>query len=122
MVRGMMIAWVGICLTISSAASAAGSQTAFVDLAGAIDAAKSTAAPGGTYCLEAAVPLKLIHLDPKALGSTRGDVGRVLSDQTGTVAASRVYWANKNTNIVSDVPSEAALQPNLWGQFVFEKD
>jgi len=76
----------------------------------------------GDYCLEAAVPLKLIHLDPKALGSTRGDVGRVLSDQTGTAAAARAYWANKNTNIVSDVPSEAALQPNLWGLFVFERD
>ena len=48
MVRGTMIAWVGVCLTISFAASAAGPQTAFVDLSGAIDTAKSTAAPGGT--------------------------------------------------------------------------
>ncbi|NQT21348.1 MAG: hypothetical protein HQ592_16700, partial [Planctomycetes bacterium] len=75
-----------------------------------------------TYVLEASVPLKLIHLDPTALGQTRGDVGRVLSDQTGSAAAARVYWANKNTHIVSDLPSEAALQPSLWGMFVFEKE
>jgi hypothetical protein len=74
------------------------------------------------YCLEAAVPLKVIHLDPKALGRTRGDVGRVLSDQTGSTGAARVYWANKNTHIVSDLPSEAALQPSLWGMFVFERE
>lgn len=51
----------------------------------------------------------------------RGDVGRVLSDQTGTRAVDRVYWSNSNTKIVSDVPSEARAQPNLWGTFTFEK-
>ena len=35
------------------------------------------------------------------------------------LAQGRVYWSNKNTNIMSDVPSEAALQPNLWGLFRF---
>ncbi|MDX9866756.1 MAG: hypothetical protein RBT78_02410 [Kiritimatiellia bacterium] len=74
---------------------------------------------GQEVVLEAAVPLEAIGLDPAALGETRGDVGRVLSDQTGTRAASRVYWANKNTVIMSDLPSEAALQPNLWGLFRF---
>ena len=74
---------------------------------------------GNEFTLEAAVPLKDIHLDPAALRETRGDVGRVYSDQTGSAAASRVYWSNKNTAIMSDLPSEAALQPNLWGLFRF---
>ena len=76
---------------------------------------------GGEYTLEAAVPLKSIHLDPAALQQTRGDVGRVLSDQTGSAAASRVYWSNKYTAIMSDLPSEASLEPNLWGLFRFEE-
>ncbi len=76
---------------------------------------------GQDYVLEASVPLAAIHLDPRTLGETSGDVGRVLSDQSGSLAASRVYWANKNTNIMSDLPSEAGLQPNLWGLFRFEK-
>ena len=46
----------------------------------------------------------------------------MLSDQTGSAAAARVYWSNKNTNIMSDLPSEAALQPNMWGMFVFQKE
>jgi len=35
-----------------------------------------------------------------------------------------IPWAgaNKNTNIMSDLPSEAALQPNMWGMFVFQKE
>lgn len=73
-----------------------------------------------SFVLEAAVPLRAIHLDPTATRTVAGDVGRVLSDQTGTRAVDRVYWSNKNTKIVSDVPSEARLQPNLWGTLVFE--
>jgi hypothetical protein len=76
---------------------------------------------GDRYCLEAAVPLASIHLDPAATPKIRGDVGRVLSDQTGTRAVARLYWSNRNTAITADVPSEARLQPNLWGTFVFER-
>jgi hypothetical protein len=75
---------------------------------------------GNNFTLEASVPLKSIHLDPKRTPVIRGDVGRVLSDQTGTRAVSREYWSNKNTAIVSDVPSEARIQPSLWGRFRFE--
>ena len=40
--------------------------------------------------------------------------------ETGTRASNRVYWSNKNTSIMSDLPSEAMLQPKLWGLFRFE--
>jgi hypothetical protein len=75
---------------------------------------------GNSYTLEAAVPLSAIHFDPARAKKVKGDVGRVLSDQTGTRAVGREYWSNKNTNIVSDVPSEASVHPRLWGTFVFE--
>ncbi|MHB1038085.1 MAG: NHL repeat-containing protein [Pirellulales bacterium] len=97
-------------------------RTIWCDKAGVLDQArvKVTRGANSEYTLEASVPLAAIHLDPATLRETRGDVGRVMSDQSGTAATSRVYWSNKNTNIMSDVPSEAALQPNLWGLFRFE--
>ncbi len=73
----------------------------------------------GEYTLEAAVPLKDIHFSPSKIKETRGDVGRVLSDQTGSAVSSRVYWSNKYTAIMSDLPSEASISPNLWGLFRF---
>jgi hypothetical protein len=85
------------------------------------DAQIAVTRQGDRYCLEAAIPLASIHLDPAATPKIRGDLGRVLSDQTGTRAVARLYWANHNTAITADVPSEARLQPNLWGTFVFER-
>jgi len=31
----------------------------------------------------------------------------------------RVYWHNKATGLVSDLPSEAELRPDLWGTWRF---
>ena len=72
------------------------------------------------FTLEASVPLNSIHLDPRKTPIVRGDVGRVLSDQTGTRSVDRIYWSNKNTKIMADVPSEARIQPSLWGKLRFE--
>ena len=70
----------------------------------------------GNY--EAAIPLSLLGLEPKAGLSLRGDVG-VLRGTPGSTRQ-RVYWSNKATGITADVPSEARLQPKLWGTFNFE--
>ena len=94
-------------------------RTVWCDRVEPINARVQVTRRGGEFIIEAAVPLKSIHLNPALLKETRGDVGRVASDQTGSAAASRTYWANKHTAIMSDLPSEAALQPNLWGLFRF---
>ena len=97
-------------------------RTIWCNRAGILDSAEICVKREGTRVrLEAAIPLKDIHFDPAALGECAGDVGRVLSDQSGTQVSSRVYWSNQNTHIMSDLPSEAALQPNLWGRFRFER-
>ena len=75
---------------------------------------------GDRVTLEAAVPLASLGLDPKRTATTRGDVGRVVSDESGTNSVDRIYWSNKDTKIMSDIPSEVQLQPRLWGTFVFE--
>ncbi|MBA3685644.1 MAG: hypothetical protein H0W72_10465 [Planctomycetes bacterium] len=73
------------------------------------------------FTLEASVPLAALGWDPLKTPTVRGDVGRVLSDQTGTDSSDRVYWSNQDTRMVSDLPSEARLQPNLWGTLVVER-
>ena len=75
--------------------------------------------PGG-YRIEMALPLDTLGLAPKPGLTIRGDVGIVTSDANGLSNAARVYWANKNTNLVNDLPLEAWLFPGSWGAITFE--
>ena len=54
------------------------------------------------------------------LGVAAGDVGFVRSDDTATGVTLREYWSNKDTALLSDLPHEASLAPNLWGLFRYE--
>jgi hypothetical protein len=74
------------------------------------------AAADGNY--ELAVPLALLGLEPRPGLVLQGDLG-ILRGQGG-VTTQRVYWSNKATAIVADVPSEAELRPSLWGRWKFE--
>ncbi len=69
----------------------------------------------GSYTVEAAIPLAELRWQPQAGQQLRGDVGAIFSDAAGMVNLQRVYWANKETVITSDAPSEAKLRPDLWG-------
>lgn len=74
------------------------------------------ASSDGSY--EVAVPLSLLDLKPAPGLSIKGDIGILRGD--GSQTMSRVYWNNKATALVSDVPSEAELTPNLWGTWKFK--
>jgi len=50
----------------------------------------------------------------------RGDFGVLFGNDAGEITTLRSYWSNQNTSIVSDVPSEASLEPRQWGTFVLE--
>ncbi len=74
----------------------------------------------GGYVMEASVPLKAIGL--KATGSEeflKGDVGVIYADDTGANRALRLYYYNQHTSIVSDLTTEATLQPGEWGDLLF---
>ena len=73
------------------------------------------AGSGGNY--EFSIPLSVLGLQPRAGQSISGDIGVLRGDGDQTTA--RVYWSNKATSIVSDVPSEAQLTPQLWGKLEF---
>lgn len=70
------------------------------------------------YSVLITVPLADLGLDPAAQNAAdlSGVVGVIFSDASGTNRASRLYWHDKATGLVSDVPSEARLDPKPWGR------
>jgi len=44
----------------------------------------------------------------------RADWG-VMTTEEGNLTAARAYWANKTAVGTTDEPTEARLQPDLWG-------
>ena len=75
---------------------------------------------GQRYRLTATVPLAAIGLAPKPGLVLRGDAGIISSDAAGLTNVARTDWSNKATNLVNDLPSEAWLYPNTWGELLFE--
>ncbi len=73
-----------------------------------------------SYLLKASVPLKTLGIQPSAK-VVPGDAGVIFGSQSGNGARLRLYWCNKATAITSDIPSEAALQPENWGKLRFEQ-
>ncbi len=75
-----------------------------------------TLASDGQGNYEVSVPLSLLGLTAQAGQTLRGDVGILRGN--GFQTLQRVYWRNKATGLVSDIPSEAELTPQLWGTWV----
>jgi len=72
------------------------------------------------YTLEASVPLADIGFAPKPGLATRGDAGVIFSDPGGSRNVLRAYYANNDTAIVNDIPSEARLTPGKWGRLAVD--
>ena len=68
------------------------------------------ASDAGNY--EFSIPLSVLGLKAQAGMTLRGDLGVLRGDGLQTIQ--RIYWNNKSTGIVQDVPSEAMLTPHLW--------
>ena len=67
----------------------------------------------GTGGFQIAVPLSLLGLKPDDGARFLGDIGLLRGD--GSWTSRRMYWNNQDTGMVSDVPTEARLQPGNWG-------
>jgi hypothetical protein len=87
-------------------------RTITLDKVDDVSADVQLAGTEGNY--EVSIPLAALGLKPEAGGSLRGDIGVLRGDGTQTLA--RSYWSNKATGITADVPSEAMLTPQLWGE------
>ncbi len=62
----------------------------------------------------------MLGLKPAPGTTLRGDLGLLRGD--GLRTTQRVYWSNKASGLVSDIPSEAELTPQLWGTLKFVAD
>lgn len=93
-----------------------------VDAIERIDADIRIVADGfDVYVVEAAIPWKSLHTAPPAAGTAwRGDLGILYASEGGGKVAERLYWANRETGLVSDVPGELRVHPNLWGTLRFK--
>jgi hypothetical protein len=75
---------------------------------------------GDGYTVEAVVPLQTLGFTPQAEKTYKLDLGVIYSNAEGNNRAARVYWSNKATGLVSDVPGEIMASPNLWGTATVE--
>ena len=71
------------------------------------------------YTLEARVPMASLRITPTPDKEMTGDVGIIKGDPEGTVNLARIYYFNKNTGLVSDLPNEARFFPSRWGKMKF---
>jgi hypothetical protein len=82
--------------------------------------AVNTSWPVG-YRVEAGLPLKSLGLTAKTQTCVKMDWGILETDDEGAVVLRRTYWANKAASALtlSDVPTEARLEPDMWGYVRF---
>ncbi|AWI09330.1 FlgD immunoglobulin-like domain containing protein [Ereboglobus luteus] len=75
-------------------------------------------APDGKgYTALVRIPLADIGLDGKKLPEKlRGVAGVIYSDASGTNRAARLYWHDKATDMVNDVPTESDVNPARFGE------
>ncbi|HYG76918.1 MAG TPA: hypothetical protein VEK08_18075, partial [Planctomycetota bacterium] len=75
------------------------------------DSVQLASSPGA---YEFSIPLSILGITAREGETLFGDIG-VLRGQNGATTQ-RLYWHNKATSITADVPSEAMLTPQLWGE------
>jgi len=75
---------------------------------------------GEWYRVTATIPWTRLGITPKQGLRLKADAGFIASDASGTINTARIYWANKDTNLISDLPAEAWMYPTSWGEIVFE--
>ncbi|MBM4020302.1 MAG: hypothetical protein FJ288_18605 [Planctomycetes bacterium] len=96
----------------------AGGTTAFDQIRVLDGAVIAVQEDGDRYSVEAAIPLKDLALTPAPGRVLKMDWG-VLTTDDGFVTRSRAYWSNLMATGVADEPTEARLQPHLWGHVRF---
>ena len=77
--------------------------------------AKVESVKGDEYAVLLTIPFAEIGVKPAAGLKLRADLGFILSNPAGTENAARVYWSNKDTGLVSDIPHEARMYPAKMG-------
>jgi hypothetical protein len=74
----------------------------------------------GGYFVEVAIPWSRLGITPSSGLKLKADFGILSGDSGGTTTVSRKYWSNKSTGLVNDVPGEAELDPDRWGEVTLQ--
>jgi hypothetical protein len=84
---------------------------------------KSQKAAGSAdaFTAEIAVAWSALGLPAVPTGNLRGDVGVLLADPTGASVESRAFWADAETDAITDIAVEAAIRPGALGTLRFGK-
>ncbi len=86
------------------------------DIVKRLEKAKLTVKVGQRgYSVLMVVPMAELGINPAEVEELKGIIGVIYSDPSGTNRASRIYWHDKTTGLVSDIPTEAAVRPAKWG-------
>jgi hypothetical protein len=72
-----------------------------------------------SYSAKIIIPWKELGLSEVPDGIIKGDVGVIMSDSAGTRNVARYYYYDQNSQVVSDLPSEAKVDPSQWGNLEF---
>jgi len=93
------------------------------DVVKRLSSAKITVNVGnGKYSVLILVPLADLGLEPGKQTEVKGIAGVIFSDPSGSNRTSRLYWHDKATGMVSDVPTEARLDGGAkWGSILIGK-
>ena len=78
------------------------------------------ASAGNGYAVMATVPLRTIGLKVEPGMVLKMDWGVMITEE-GNLTTARAYWANKTAVGTTDEPTEARLQPDLWGYVRFTR-
>ncbi len=87
----------------------------------AVKTKPATKGAAQSFTAEIAVAWSALGLTAPPTGSLRGDVGVLAADATGASVETRWYWANPDTDAITDVAAEAQIQPANLGSFRFER-
>ena len=66
------------------------------------------------------VRFRIIKAPKSARVDFESDVGLITGDPSGAASVERIYWSNKATALMSDRPTQAGVEPRLWGKVKVE--
>lgn len=75
----------------------------------------------GSYTALMTVPLASLGISGELPDNLSGIVGVIFSDATGSDRMTRLYWHDKATTMVNDVPTESAVNPEQFGEIQLQR-
>jgi hypothetical protein len=70
------------------------------------------------YTVDVVAPLTALGLELRPGMRLKFDWGLTEADAAGRTVLARRYWANTTTSTLADAPSEARLEPDMWGYLI----